>query len=135
MSITAKWLLEEMNGSSIHMKETYDMALRGLSSNGYCIAVDFDGTLCKNEFPRIGEANDVIINQIKYLKSIGFQIILWTCRGGKLLEQAVKWCTTKGLVFDSVNENTPERIKKWGNDSRKVGADEYWDDKAITVEC
>lgn len=134
MNITAKYLVEEMQRSNAYMKEIYFTALRAMASNGYCIAVDFDGTLCKNEFPRIGDANNIVVNQVKYLKDLDFKIILWTCRSNKMLEESVKWCNAKGLFFDAINENIPERIEKWGNDSRKVGADEYWDDKAITVE-
>ena len=35
---------------------------------------------------------------------------------------------------DAVNESLPEWIEAWGNDCRKVGADEYWDDKAVRMK-
>ena len=38
-----------------------------------------------------------------------------------------------GLTFDAVNENLPERIEMFGNDPRKIGADEYWDDRAVAL--
>lgn len=43
------------------------------------------------------------------------------------------WCAERGLFFDAVNDNLPERIKKHGNNCRKIGATEYWDDKAVRV--
>ena len=33
-------------------------------------------------------------------------------------------------MFDSVNDNIPEKIAMYGGDTRKVFADEYWDDRA-----
>ena len=33
-----------------------------------------------------------------------------------------------------MNQSLPEWIEAWGSDSRKVGADEYWDDKAVIAD-
>ena len=44
------------------------------------IAVDFDGTLCENKWPDIGNANLELIEQLKYAKGKGAKLILWTCR-------------------------------------------------------
>lgn len=96
-------------------------------------AVDFDGTLCTNAYPKIGQPKYKLIDYIKTLKAQGNKIILWTCRSGKLLEEAVSWCEEQGLVFDAVNENLPESIEKYGNDSRKISADKYIDDKSIDI--
>jgi len=52
-----------------------------------------------------------------------------------LLEEAVAWCERHGLMFDAVNDNLPERVAKYGGDTRKVSADEYWDDLAVTIKC
>lgn len=97
------------------------------------IAVDFDGTLCESAWPEIGEANTEIIEELKRRKAGGDKVILWTCRGGELLEKAVAWCKEMGIELDAVNENLPERKEKYGGDSRKVSADEYWDDKSVIV--
>lgn len=98
------------------------------------IAVDFDGTLCQNKYPEIGEANEDMIRHIKQEKFRGSKIILWTCRNGKLLEDAVKWCKEKGLKFDAVNENLPYIIEKFGGDTRKIFANEYIDDKNVVFD-
>lgn len=109
------------------------LAILGLAQRGYCIAVDFDGTLCSNKYPAIGDPYPAVIERVKLLHNAGIQVILWTCREGERLKEALRWCDNQGLVFDAVNENTPELKAKWGNDPRKVGANEYWDDHAVYI--
>lgn len=75
------------------------------------IAVDFDGTLCENKWPEIGAANDELIEYLKKRQASGDKIILWTCRVGELLQQAVRFCYNRGLIFDAVNENLPETLE------------------------
>ena len=95
------------------------------------IAVDFDGTLCKNEWPEIGEENKIVISELLEAQAEGAAIILWTCREGDLLDKAVKWCYDRGIEFDAINENLPRMIEKWGTNPRKLGATEFWDDRAV----
>lgn len=95
------------------------------------IAVDFDGILCEENYPEIGKANTVLIESLKYRQAVGDRLILWTCRAGEALINAVKWCEQQGLQFDAVNDNVPETIEKWGSNSRKITADIYIDDRAI----
>lgn len=97
------------------------------------IAVDFDGTLCQNRWPEIGEANGEIIRLLQRRQQDGDKVILWTCRCGDALDAAVEWCAGHGLLFDAINANLPENIEKYGNDCRKVFAHEYWDDKSVMV--
>lgn len=96
---------------------------------GKVIAVDFDGTLCENKFPEIGEPKKDILDAVKKLRQQGNKIILWSCRSGQPLIKAVMWCAEQGLLFDAVNENLPEIIEMYGGDTRKVWADIYIDDK------
>ena len=98
------------------------------------IAVDFDGCLCTNNWPGIGQPNRQLIRTLKTARSRGNKLILWTCREGKALKDAVKWCERQGLRFDAVNDNIPEMNAVFNNNSRKVGADIYIDDKAMRVE-
>lgn len=93
------------------------------------IAVDFDGTLCRDCYPDIGEPNLKLIAILKNLQKRGCKVILWTCRCGKLLEEALQWCEQFQIQFDAVNENAKETIQKYGTDSRKIFADVYIDDK------
>lgn len=94
------------------------------------IAVDFDGTLCENKWPEIGEANCDLISELIFKQQFGDKIILWTCRSGNELLDAIYWCADLGLYFDAVNENLPEIIEKFGKDTRKIYADIYIDDRA-----
>lgn len=52
-------------------------------------------------------------------------------RAGEALEKAVDWCQKQHLEFDAVNDNLPEIIELYGNNSRKISCDYYIDDKAI----
>lgn len=97
------------------------------------IAVDFDGTLCEPMWPGIGAAKRGVINALLNEKDRGAKLILWTCRDGDQLHDALAWCADEGLVFDSVNDNLEENKEYFGNDSRKVYATEYWDDKAVQI--
>ena len=84
------------------------------------IAVDFDGTMCRNERPGIGEANEEVINYIVSEKQNGAKLILWTNRSGKNLDEAVVWAKEHGVEFDAVNDNLPESIEYFGGNSRKI---------------
>jgi len=97
------------------------------------IAVDFDGCLCENAWPEIGEAKQDVIDALLSRQKQGAKIILWTCRVGEQLDAAVRWCVRHGIVFDAINENLPVNIAAFGNDCRKVFADEYWDDKSVNA--
>lgn len=98
------------------------------------IAIDFDGCICQSKYPEIGEPNWHVIEEAKKEQAAGAGLILWTCRAGKELDAAIAACKEWGLNFDTVNQSLPEWIEAWGGDSRKVGADEYWDDKAVIAD-
>ena len=97
------------------------------------IAVDFDGTLCFSSWPELGEPNTHLIEYLKQWKSDGNKLILWTCRAGEALDKAVKWCSEHELQFDAVNDNLPEVIEMYGNNSRKISCDYYIDDRMMKM--
>ena len=91
------------------------------------VAVDFDGTLSLDaQYPNIGRFNTHLYEALMKLRGIGWSIVLWTCREGKELREAVIWCANNGLEFDAINENPSHVPFK----SRKVVADMYIDDRA-----
>ena len=92
------------------------------------IAVDFDGTLCYSNWPELGEPNRPLIEYLRAQQKSGNKLILWTCRAGEALEKAVSWCKDQDLTFDAVNDNLPEVIEMYGNNSRKITCDYYIDD-------
>lgn len=94
-------------------------------------AVDFDGTLSLGKWPNTGEPNEELFSFLIKEKEKGSRVILYTCRNGEQLSEAVRYCNHYGLKFDEVNRNLQEHIDFYGGDTRKINADYYIDDKAI----
>jgi hypothetical protein len=66
------------------------------------------------------------------LKNDGHRLILWSVREGQLLEDAVKWCSERGVEFYAVNKDYPEEEKANNNHfSRKLKADVWIDDRNV----
>ncbi len=97
-------------------------------------AVDFDGTLCVDRYPEIGAPRPGVIDFIKSERARGSKLILWTCRIGARLEEAVEWCRGQGLEFDAINDNLPENVAQYSNNPRKIYADRYIDDRNYYFE-
>jgi hydroxymethylpyrimidine pyrophosphatase-like HAD family hydrolase len=97
------------------------------------IAVDFDGCLVTNKFPDIGEPIFETIDALKEEQAKGAQIILWTCRRGEKEKEAVDWCQVNGIRLSAVNENLCRIVEAFGGDTRKIFANEYWDDRAVQM--
>ena len=94
------------------------------------IAVDFDGTIVEHRYPAIGKELPFALDTIKALQMKHHQIILWTFRAGKELDEAVEFCRKRGVEFYAVNKNYPEERYN-ENISRKINADIYIDDRNI----
>ena len=101
------------------------------------ICVDFDGTLVSEDYPDIGKPNYFVINRLLGMKkNEGAKLILWTCRTGKHLEEAIETCKEWGLEFDAVNRNIDEVAENWGgheNCGPKPFANIYLDDHVVNV--
>lgn len=90
------------------------------------IAVDFDGTIVEHRFPEIGPERPGAIQALKTLSS-RHKLILWTVRQGKELEEAVEFCSRRGVQFYAVNSDTPDG--SWDHECpRKLQADMFIDD-------
>lgn len=95
------------------------------------IAVDFDGTIVKHEYPRIGKEIPFAIDTLKRLQqSHEHQLVLWTVREGKELEEAVEFCRDRGVEFYAINTNYPEELPR-SNEPRKLKADLFIDDRNL----
>ena len=92
------------------------------------IAVDYDGTL---EIK--GKLNQQLIESLRRVQRRGDTVILWTCREGKTLQNALQALNGAGFRPQYVNCNAPEAIRRMGHDSRKVYADLYLDDKGAAL--
>ena len=94
------------------------------------IAVDFDGTIVDHEYPKIGKPKLFAFETLKALQDRGDQLILWTYRAGKELDEAVEFCKNNGIEFYAVNKNYPEEVYD-ETISRKIIADIYIDDRNV----
>lgn len=95
------------------------------------IAVDFDGTIVKHRYPKIGEEIPFATETLKILAQERHKLILWTVREGELLEEAIEWCRQRGVFFYSVNKDYPEEEKSHNGFSRKLKADLFIDDRNL----
>ncbi len=94
------------------------------------IAVDFDGTVVEHEYPKIGKTKLYAFETLKQLEKQGHQLIMWTYRAGKHLDEAVEFCKNNNFEFYAVNKNYPEEVYD-DTISRKIYADIYIDDRNI----
>ncbi len=101
-----------------------------LAYNSLTIAIDFDGTLVENAYPKIGKPILFAFDTLKMLQAEGHRLILWTYRHGIELEEAVLFCKQNGIEFYAVNKSYPEEIFDL-KQSRKILADIFIDDRNI----
>jgi hypothetical protein len=94
------------------------------------IAVDFDGTIVDHEYPAIGKEKLFAFQTLKELQKMGANLILWTFRSGKELDEAVEYCRQNGIEFYAINKNYPEEVYT-NSMSRKIDVDIYIDDKNL----
>ena len=96
------------------------------------IAVDFDGTIVENRYPEIGRELPFATETLRMLAREGHRLVLWSCREGELLDEAVAWCRGRGVEFWAVNrdypEETTENNPRW---TRKLKADLFIDDRNV----
>lgn len=96
------------------------------------IAVDFDGTIVEDRYPEIGTEQPFATETLRMLIRDRHQLILWTVREGRCLEEAIEWCRERGVEFYAVNKDYPEEeISKNNHYSRKIKADFFIDDRGI----
>ena len=95
------------------------------------IAVDFDGTIVEDRYPDIGKEKRFAFMALKNLQKDGHQLILWTYRSGKALEEAVEFCRKNGVEFYAVNRSYPEEELDETRMSRKIHADIFIDDRNL----
>lgn len=98
--------------------------------NAMKIAVDFDGTIVENAYPKIGNEMLFAFATMKELQKRGHLLILWTFRTGASLDEAVEYCRANGIEFYAVNESYPGE-RKTSSYSRKLNVDLFVDDRNI----
>lgn len=91
------------------------------------IAVDFDGTIVRHAYPKIGKEIPFALETLRMLQK-KHQLILWTVREGALLDEAVAYCRSNGIEFYAVNANYRDEEPPESG-CRKVNADVFIDDR------
>ena len=94
------------------------------------LAIDFDGTIVEDAYPKIGKPKLFAIESLRKLQEDGHRLILRTYRNGQTLEEAVAFCENKGIHFYAVNKSFPEEQFD-ETKSRKIHADLFIDDRNI----
>ena len=95
------------------------------------IAVDFDGTIVRHRYPKIGEELPFATETLRMLIREGHRLILWTVREGKLLDEAIEWCRDRGVEFYAINRDFPAEDATGSGFSRKLKADLFIDDRSF----
>lgn len=96
------------------------------------IAIDFDGTIVEHKYPEIGREIPFAIETLKKIQDDGHKLILWSCRTGSLLQEAVDYCKERGLEFYAANLDFPEEdVENNLNYSRKLKVDMFIDDRNL----
>ena len=96
------------------------------------LAIDFDDTIVKEEYPKIGPLRIGAKKYINKLFDDGHYIIIWTCRSDDAELEAEIFLLENKIRFHKVNAHNPVNIHRYGNDTRKISAHLYIDDKNIS---
>lgn len=95
------------------------------------IAVDFDGTLVEHRYPEIGKEFPFAFAALRKLMKDGHTLVLWTVREGRLLDEAVEFCKSKGVEFAAVNGFYPDDSLAVDLSSRKLKVSLFIDDRNL----
>jgi hypothetical protein len=74
------------------------------------IGFDFDNTIY--DVHGLGDTFPEMVKLLHDLKSINCKLILFTCREGNELQEAVEYCKSIGIVPDYVNESPLFKTRK-----------------------
>jgi hypothetical protein len=99
-------------------------------NNRLILAIDFDGTVVEDAYPKIGKPIIFAFETLRKLQEEGHRLILWTYRCGDKLDEAVTFCEENGIHFYAVNKSFPEEDYE-SKISRKIHADLFIDDRNI----
>lgn len=97
----------------------------------YIIAVDFDGTVVEDAYPKIGKPKLFAFEALKELSNQGHRLIMWTYRSGIELEEAVEFCRKNGIEFYAINSSFVGEVFDFEQQSRKIHADIFIDDRNL----
>lgn len=98
------------------------------------VAVDMDSTIWTEVYPDFGEPFPHAITTVNKMLAVGYEVVLWTARGGDNLDACVAELGRLGLNINhamfKVNEHATHNTDRFEVQSPKVNAHLYLDDKA-----
>lgn len=109
----------------------------------FILSVDYDGTMFEDSYPIRGAIKKDVVDKVKEFKDAGAEIVLWTCREGNSLEEALERIENEtDLEFDAINENAPSQLEYMKEGlkngeifaTRKIFANFYLDDRAKNID-
>jgi hypothetical protein len=113
------------------------------------VSVDFDGTLCDFDFPRIGTIKPGAKEAMIRLKELGYYIVIFSCRAsrycpdlfscmGKYAPEflAMKdWLDANEIPYDEIDDGTKGKpFAEFYIDDKGVRYDNNWDEVIKFVE-
>ena len=100
------------------------------------IAIDFDGTIVRHEYPEVGKLLPDAAKTIRWLHDWA-DIIIWTCRyTTEDIEQMKLFLSYENIPYDSINANMPSILFRpipkiyfdIGIDDRNIGGLPSWNE-------
>lgn len=103
------------------------------------IAIDFDGTIVKQDYPNIGKLYDSAKECINELYNSGrYYIIIWSTRCGQDEADMINFLNKNEVKYHKVNGNLPEfselQEAKGFSTPRKIYYDLLVDDKSLLMQ-
>lgn len=94
------------------------------------IAIDMDSTIWTENFPEVGVPYKDSIETINDMVKVGYEVIIWTSRGGDNLEKCKEELYRLGLNKEiKFNEHAKYFTDRYPVHSPKIAASIYIDDK------
>ena len=107
--------------------------------NQMIVAIDFDNTIVKSDYPGTGVIHLWAKDVINKWYAMGVYIIIWTCRTGQSEKDAEAFLLAEGVNFHKLNGHHPNGLLNYGTEtqiehgleSRKVWSHVLIDDTSI----
>lgn len=101
------------------------------------VSVDLDRTMWTEDFPHFGRLYPFAIETVNAMLEEGYEVVLWTARGGDNLDDCVDNLFENGLNINhpkfKVNEHSDYNLNLYSVQSPKVNCDVLLDDKAYNA--
>lgn len=104
-----------MIGDTRHLKDE----IRDLVKKKLPIVIDFDGTVCKHHYPKIGDTCPNCVEVLKKWTDNGVGLILDTMRSGEYLKDAIEWFKERNIPLYGIGAEPYQ--KSWTESTKAYG--------------